>query len=155
MEGRCTCGGVRYRLGAKPLFTHCCHCTWCQRETGSAFALNALIETSKVTLLSGATETVTTPSASGKGQEIHRCPDCRVALWSHYAGMGKGIAFIRVGSLEEPAGCPPDIHIFAESKLPWVQLPPDLPAVPEFYRLRDHWPEAAYVRFKAARAATG
>ena len=49
-EGACTCGAVRYRLASGPLFVHACHCRWCQRETGSAFALNALIESGALSL---------------------------------------------------------------------------------------------------------
>ena len=104
LEGRCTCGEVRYRLKAKPLFVHCCHCRWCQRETGSAFALNALIEAEAVETVSGEPVGVTTPSESGKGQIIHRCPTCQVAVWSVYSGLGADFRFIRVGTLEDPNG---------------------------------------------------
>ena len=107
LDGGCTCGTVRYRLTDRPLFTHCCHCTWCQRETGSAFVLNALIETACVTLLAGAPEVIDTPSASGKGQAIARCPSCRVALWSSYSGAGPRFCFVRVGTLDDAAALPP------------------------------------------------
>src|SRR6185437_16541776 len=66
MDGGCTCGAIRYRLKAKPLFVHCCHCTWCQRKSGSAFAVNAFIEASQVELLKGNPERTTLPSASGR-----------------------------------------------------------------------------------------
>ena len=119
-EGTCTCGHIRYRLTSEPLFVHCCHCTWCQRESGTAFALNAIIETDRVELLSGEVEIVDTPSASGKGQRISRCPICRVAVWSNYGGAGDAARFIRVGTLLEPGRLPPDIHIFTSTKQPWV-----------------------------------
>ena len=108
---------------ARPLFVHCCHCRWCQRETGSAFVLNALIETDRVELLAGEPELVLTPSNSGKGQRIARCPVCRIALWSHYAGGGDLFRFVRVGTLDDPDRFPPDIHIFTSTKQPWVILP--------------------------------
>src|SRR5271165_2992558 len=95
LEGGCDCGAIRYRLASKPLFVHCCHCRWCQRETGASFALNALIETDRVAVLNAAPEAVLTPSNSGKGQKIMRCPTCRIALWSHYAGAGDKLCFIR------------------------------------------------------------
>src|SRR6187549_3853533 len=129
LEGGCTCRSVRYRLASAPLFVHCCHCRWCQRETGSAFALNAMIEADRVALLAGEVEVVDTPSQSGKGQKIARCQRCRIALWSNYAGAGDALRFVRVGTLDEPDRLPPDIHIFTASKLPWVLLPPDMPAV--------------------------
>lgn len=147
MDGHCTCGEVRYRLTERPLFTHCCHCSWCQRETGSAFALNAMIERDRVELLAGTPELVATPSASGKGQVIARCPACRVALWSHYAGSGEAVAFVRVGTLDDPAACPPDIHIFTATKLPWVRLGDGKPACAEYYRRSAHWPEESLRRW--------
>ena len=149
LEGGCPCRAVRYRMPSKPLFVHCCHCRWCQRETGTAFALNAMIEADRVVLLKGSPEVVNTPSNSGKGQKIARCPQCRIALWSNYAGAGDHVRFIRVGTLDEPDRLPPDIHIFTESKQPWVVLPPGTPAVPQYYRRADHWPEASLARWRA------
>jgi hypothetical protein len=148
-DGGCACGAVRYRMTGAPLFVHCCHCRWCQRESGASFALNALIETDRVTLLHGAPEAVDTPSNSGKGQTILRCPRCKVALWSHYAGAGKALSFIRVGTLEEPDRLPPDIHIFTASKQPWVVLPPDTPAVEAYYDRNKLWPEESLARRRA------
>ena len=152
LHGGCTCGSVRYRLSGEPMFVHCCHCRWCQRETGASFALNALIEAERVILLSGEVETVTTPSNSGKGQQIVRCPNCRVALWSHYAGAGDALCFVRVGTLDEPDHLPPDIHIFTSSKQPWVVLPPDVPAVDEYYNRKDFWPEESLARQRRLRS---
>ncbi len=133
-EGGCTCGEVRYRLNRSPMVVHCCHCRWCQRETGTAFALNAMIETSNISLLSGKPEKIEVPSQSGKGQTIVRCPNCRIAVWSHYAGAGELLSFVRVGTLDDPDAAPPDIHIFTSSKQPWVVLPADTPAFEEYYR---------------------
>ena len=148
-EGRCTCGAVRYRMTSRPLFVHCCHCTWCQRETGTAFALNAMIEADRVVVLAGAPEVVDTPSNSGKGQKIARCPTCRVALWSNYGGAGDVIRFVRVGTLEAPQRLSPDIHIFTSTKQPWVALPSGVPAVPEFYRRAEQWPADSLARLRA------
>jgi hypothetical protein len=127
---------------------HCCHCRWCQRESGSAFALNAMIETDRVEV-QGAAELVDTPSASGQGQLIARCPGCRLALWSHYAGAGRAISFIRVGTLDDPDAMPPDIHIFTSTKQPWVVLPAGTPAVPEYYKRSELWPAGSLERRKA------
>ena len=148
--GGCTCGAVRYRLTRDPLFVHCCHCRWCQRETGAAFALNALIESAHVEIVAGAPLAVDTPTNSGAGQIILRCPACHVALWSHYGAAKEKVAFVRVGSLDEPDRFPPDIHIFTESKQPWVLLPPDRPAMPEYYRRSEHWPAESVERYRAA-----
>jgi len=137
LEGRCTCGAVRYRLAGHPFAVHCCHCRDCQRETGSAFVINGLIETPRLELLEGSPETIDTPSESGKGQKIVRCPTCEVALWSHYGGMGQKAAFVRVGTLENPDACSPHVHIFTRSKQPWFDLPMDAPAYEIFYSRED------------------
>jgi hypothetical protein len=148
-EGGCTCRAVRYRMSTEPLFVHCCHCRWCQRETGASFALNAMIEADRVELLSGEPEVVNTPSNSGKGQKITRCPTCRIAVWSNYAGAGNTVHFVRVGTLDQPDLLPPDIHIFTSSKQPWVVLPPGMPAVPEYYDRKQYWPKASLERREA------
>jgi hypothetical protein len=152
LEGRCSCGEVRYGLTETPLFVHCCHCSWCQRESGTAFATNAMIESQFVALLQGKPELILTPSNSGKGQAIARCRSCKVALWSHYAGAGEIISFVRVGSLEEPASAPPDIHIFTSTKQAWVILPADTPAVEEYYRRSEYWPQASLDRWQIVRS---
>lgn len=152
-EGGCTCRQVRYRMVSRPLFVHCCHCRWCQRETGSAFVLNAMIEADRVELLAGTPESVATPSNSGKGQKIARCPSCRIALWSNYAGAGDRVRFVRVGTLDEPDRLPPEIHIFTESKQPWVLLPPETPAFAQYYDRERLWPPESLARRRALLAS--
>ena len=148
-DGGCDCRVVRYRLTSRPLFVHCCHCRWCQRETGSAFALNALIEADRVVLLTGAPRVVLTPSNSGRGQKISRCPECSIALWSNYGGAGDAIRFVRVGTLDDPDLCPPGAHIFTASKQPWVILPPGAPAFREYYDRKEVWPPDSLARRQA------
>jgi hypothetical protein len=151
-DGGCTCRFVRYRMATKPLFVHCCHCRWCQRESGASFALNAMIEADRVQLLQGEIEVVDTPSNSGKGQKISRCPKCRIAVWSNYAGGGDAIRFVRVGTLDAPDLLPPDVHIFTASKQPWVLLSPDTPAAAEYYKASELWPKESLERRAALRA---
>jgi len=146
LAGACTCGEIRYRLLSKPLFVHCCHCRWCQRESGSAFALNAMIEADRVKLVKGQPEIITVPTLSGKGQKFARCPKCRIALWSNYAGAGDAIRFVRIGTLDNPDLLPPDIHIYTASKQPWVILPPGVPAVEEYYQRSSFWPAESLER---------
>ena len=134
------------------MFVHCCHCRWCQRETGASFALNAMIEADRVTVLDGQPELVDTPSASGKGQRIARCPKCRIAFWSNYAGAGPAVRFVRVGTLDNPDLLAPDIHIFTASKQPWVVIPPGLPAVAEYYEREKYWPPESLARRQALLA---
>jgi hypothetical protein len=153
-DGHCTCGAIRYRMTSRPLFVHCCHCRWCQRESGAAFALNAMIEADRVHLMAGEPELIMTPSASGKGQMIARCPTCRVAVWSNYAGSGDKVRFVRVGTLAEPDRLPPDIHIFTASKQPWVILDPATPALPEYYQRSKYWPAESLKRREALMAGS-
>jgi hypothetical protein len=151
MDGGCTCGQLRYRLNGTPLIVHACHCRWCQRETGTAHALNALYEADRVVHMSGEPTIVDTPSASGAGQKIARCPNCKVAIWSNYPQAGAAVRFVRVGALDEPDRCPPDIHIFTASKQPWVVLPPGARAVPEFYELDAVWSAESLERRRLLR----
>jgi hypothetical protein len=150
LTGGCACGAVRYRLASGPMFVNCCHCTWCQRETGSAFVINALIERDRVDV-TGETDRVFTVSESGQGQIVHRCPTCRVALWSHYGGREK-VAFLRAGTLDEAWRVRPSAHIFTRSKLPWVALPADQPAFEIFYDMATQWPAESLARRDATLA---
>ena len=149
-DGGCACGHVRYRIKSEPLIVHCCHCRWCQRQNGSAFAVNALIEVDRVELLEGDVVDVSVPSPSGKGQKISRCPKCQVAVWSYYlvmyGGIGELIRFIRVGTLDEPGRLPPDVHIYASSKVAWLQLPDGALAVDEYYVTEEVWSEESLAR---------
>jgi hypothetical protein len=140
-KGGCSCGHVRYQLSSDPFIVHCCHCRWCQRQTGTAFALNALFEADQVELLEGEVHESTVSSPSGRGQKIARCPKCQVALWSNYhmGGLRDLIRFIRVGTLDDPDLLPPDVHIYTSSKQPWVTLPAGDLAVEEFYDFEKTW----------------
>ena len=144
LEGGCACGELRYRLASRPMFVHCCHCRDCQRQTGSAFVLNALIETERVEKLVGETRAVAVPTDSGRPHEIDRCPSCGTAVWSHYDGV-PALSFVRVGTLNEPSALPPNVHIYTRSKLPWVAVPADVPAFPAFY-LQVLWPPESLAR---------
>jgi hypothetical protein len=147
--GGCACGDVRYRLASAPMFVHCCHCRDCQRQTGSAFVLNALIEADHVTLLQGQFEPTPVPTDSARPHVIHRCPRCRTALWSNYGGVD-AIRFVRVGTLDAPDAFAPDVHIYTRSKLAWVRLPDGAPAFEAYYDSRKLWPAESLARRKAA-----
>jgi hypothetical protein len=148
-EGGCDCRRVRYRMASAPLVVHCCHCRWCQRESGASFALNAMIEADRLASLGVAPEVIDTPSESGEGQRIARCPHCKVAVWSHYAGAGPVVAFVRVGTLDSPDLLPPDVHIFTASKQPWVVLPPGARVFAEYYEREQVWSAASLARRQA------
>jgi len=148
LEGGCACGAVRYRLMSAPMFVHCCHCRDCQRQTGSAFVLNALIEADRVELKSGDVEGNAVPTDSGRPHVIYRCPSCKVAVWSNYGGVEK-LRFVRIGTLDEPSALPPDVHIYIRSKLPWIALPEGVPAFDGYYDSKKLWPPASLERRRA------
>ena len=145
-DGGCACRLVRYRMSGPPMIVHCCHCRWCQRESGAAFALNAMIEADFVLHLTAQPQLLSTPSQSGRGQLIARCPICQVAVWSNYAAAGPVIRFIRVGTLDAPDHLPPDIHIYTASKQPWVIIPPQAASVPEYYDRAQYWSAESLAR---------
>lgn len=138
-EGGCACGTVRYALTSPPMFVHCCHCRDCQRQTGSAFVINALIETDRIVLLSGQPEPFAVPTDSGRHHDIYRCTRCGTAVWSDY-GRRPGLRFVRVATLDEPPAIAPDVHIYTRSKLPWVSVPSGAPAFPAYYDMKALWP---------------
>jgi hypothetical protein len=146
-EGGCACGAVRYRLASDPLFVHCCHCLNCQRQTGSAFVINLLIETDRLELLAGDPVPVEVPRDNGGTQTIFRCPTCQVAVFSRYTHPG--VRFVRAGTLDDPSSVAPDVHIFVRSKLPWVTLPESVPAFDVYYDTKALWPPASLDRLAA------
>jgi len=149
--GGCACGAVRYRLTSDPLFVHCCHCLNCQRQTGSAFVINLLIETDRVELLAGEPQPVAAPRDDGTEQKIWRCPTCQIALFSEYGGPQ--VRFVRAGTLDDPGSVAPDVHIFTRSKLPWVTLPDSVPAFDVYYDMQKLWPAASLERVSALKAS--
>jgi hypothetical protein len=150
LEGGCSCGAVRYRLASGPLFVHCCHCLNCQRQTGSAFVINLLIESDRVEILAGEPQPVDTPRDDGSAQRIYRCPDCRIAVFSEYGWPE--IWFVRAGTLDDPSAVAPDVHIFTRSKLPWVTLPAGTPAFEVYYDSQELWPAESLERRDAVVA---
>ena len=149
LEGRCACGAVRYRLTSAPMFVHCCHCLDCQRQTGSAFVLNAIIEADRIALVAGEPKPVAVPTDSGRPHDIHRCPACQTAMWSDY-GRRPNYRFVRIGTLDAPTALAPDVHIFTRSKQPWVRLPDGARAFDVFYELEQEWPAESLARRHAA-----
>jgi hypothetical protein len=150
MEGGCACGAVRYRLLSEPLFVHCCHCLNCQRQTGSAFVINLLIETDRVELLSGTPQAVDAPRDDGSAQRIFRCPTCQVAVFSEYSHPE--VRFVRGGTLDEPMRVTPDVHIFTRSKVDWVLIPESMPSFEVYYDMQKLWPAASLERVEALMA---
>jgi hypothetical protein len=137
-------------LRRSPLIVHCCHCLNCQRQTGSAFAINLLIESEYVDSLGREPERVSVPRSGAKRQQVYRCPVCKTAVWSTYSG--RSVFFVRAGTLDEPSAVTPDVHIYTRSKLPWVTLPESTPAFTTYYDTRKVWPPASLERLEELRS---
>ena len=149
LEGGCVCGAVRYRLGSGPMFVHCCHCLDCQRQTGSAFVLNAIIETDRVELPAAQPAPIAVPTDSGRPHRVFRCPSCQIAVFSEYGGAS-ALRFVRIGTLDDPTALKPDVHIYTRSKQPWVLLPAGVPAFEAYYDSKTLWPPESLARRKTA-----
>ncbi|HEY3050314.1 MAG TPA: GFA family protein [Gaiellaceae bacterium] len=152
-EGGCSCGAIRYRLTSDPMFVHCCHCMNCQRQTGSAFVINLLIEADRMELLTGDPQPVDVLRDDGSAQRIFRCPTCQVAVFSEYGRPE--VRFVRAGTLDQPSGVAPDVHIYTRSKLPWITLPDTVPAFEVYYDSKALWPAASLERLHAVLAPAG
>jgi hypothetical protein len=148
LDGGCSCGAVRYRLLTAPMITHCCHCTMCQRQRGSAFAVNAVIEADRVELLAGEPARRTPPTESGRPLDDFYCAGCGDSLWSDY-GRREVMLFVRTGTLDDPGALPPDIHIFTRSKQAWVTLAGDARAFEIYYDTSEEWPAESLARREA------
>jgi hypothetical protein len=149
-EGGCACGALRYRLASDPLFIHCCHCSNCQRQTGSAFVVNLLIEADRVEMLAGTPEPVDAPRDDGSPQRIFRCPRCQVAIFSEYGRPE--VRFVRGGTLDDPSDVRPDVHIYTRSKVRWVVVPDGVPRFDEYYDTQELWPADSLRRLRSALA---
>jgi hypothetical protein len=152
-EGGCACGEVRYRLTSEPLVTHCCHCLSCQRQTGSAFVVNLLLEADRMVLLAGDPQPVDVPRDDGSTQRIFRCPTCQVAIFSEYGRPE--VRFVRGGTLDRSREVEPDVHIYTRSKVGWLTLPVSVPAFDVYYDSKELWPPSSLERLAAALAPPG
>ncbi|KAF1814570.1 glutathione-dependent formaldehyde-activating, GFA [Eremomyces bilateralis CBS 781.70] len=151
--GGCGCGRIRYAIEVEPLTVHCCHCTFCMRETGSSYAVN-ILKAPAALATATTSETIEPipmliPSFSGLGQTIFRCPNCYVAVWSHYAGADSLVSFIRAGTLDRKDVIVPELHIYTSTKQPWVILPDGAQAFEEFYDWRKVWKAESREWFEA------
>lgn len=144
------------------MITHCCHCTLCQRETGSAFALNAVIECYNFNITSSATPLIlgrpSPSSPSGENHLIAHCPNpnCNVDIFAHY-GANKATVYLKTGTLDDESRkrVEPDVHIFTSTKVKWLDLRGEVekgvPVCEEFYEREDFWSKESLVRLEKLR----
>jgi hypothetical protein len=149
LEGGCGCGAVRYRLTGEPFIVHNCHCSLCQRQTGTGSAVNAFIESDRLNLLSGDVVENAFETGSGATQTVIRCGKCGTAMWSFYPRLGRKVAAVRVGTLDEPSLAAPDVAIFVADKPDWAPVPEGIPTFEQFYNPMDVYSEQSLARLKA------
>jgi hypothetical protein len=149
LEGGCGCGAVRYRLNDEPIFVNNCHCTICQRQTGTGSAVNAFIESERLELLSGELTRHEMKTGSGGNQVVVRCARCGTPVWSHYPRMGEKGAAVRVGTLDDASAVRPDAAIYAANKPDWAPLPEGVPQFKGYYNPAELLPPERFARLKA------
>jgi len=147
LEGGCACGAIRYKLTQLPLIVHACHCRDCQRITGSAFVINLWIER-KFVEANLVPKSFQLTAGSGKPVDVFFCDKCGTYLWSFYHLVPGNCVFVRAGTLDRPDQVKPDVHIFTRSKLPWLQLPKNVPAFETFYQIDEVWPAESKARLQ-------
>ena len=152
-EGGCACGELRYRLKIRPMWVGACHCRNCQRLTGGAFAMNAIIEKDAVELISGTPALFELKGGSGQQHDVYFCKNCGTHIWNEYHGF-PGIAwFVRVGTLDDPNLLKPDVHVFTRWKHHSTSLPDDIPAFDELYDREKLWAADNLERLEASKSA--
>jgi hypothetical protein len=146
LSGGCACGQVRYKVVGEPLFTHACHCSDCQRTTGSAFVLHTVIAKDDLEI-EGETKATTLPTGSGAGYDPHFCINCGTYIWCKYHFSAKGVIVIRSGTLDDTTLVEPQAHVFTRYKLPWMTLPTDVPVFEEFFDREKVYPKESFERW--------
>lgn len=122
--GRCACGAIEYRINAEPLTFYICHCTDCQKLSGSAYGLSMPVLEETLEVLKGAAAKSSFETSAGKSKTVYQCPECFTRLWADPPGV-PGVLLIRPGALENAADLVPVAHTFTDSALPWVSIPAD------------------------------
>jgi hypothetical protein len=150
VAGGCVCGEVRIAVRGRPIVVHGCHCRFCQAASGSAFAVNLMLETAQVAVTAGRTQQISRQAELG-AHTRHVCPNCRTELFGHHPMLGPDIAFVGAGVLDRPGGYAPDVHCFTRSKYDWVVLPAGVPAFEGNYDMAAVWSDEAKARVAKLR----
>jgi hypothetical protein len=119
-DGGCQCGGVRYRLEGEPLGLAVCHCTECQRQSGSAFGMSLAIPREAFRLLAGELKRFSVRCDSGRIKECAFCPSCGTRI--HHR-VGEAVLSLKPGTLDDTSWLSPDAHYWTKRKQPWAPIP--------------------------------
>lgn len=127
-SGGCTCGAIRYECAAEPVAMIKCHCRYCQRATGGAFAPAVLVPTDSFKLTRGTPRYYLTPSAAGGRHQRGFCADCGSRLTGgENPDRQTGVVGVNAGSLDDPGAFLPEMDIWVSDAQPWDHMDPKLP----------------------------
>tara|TARA_Y100001934_G_C12157277_1_gene680227 strand:+ start:280 stop:783 length:504 start_codon:yes stop_codon:yes gene_type:complete len=148
--GGCECGDTRYQFVGEPLFIHACHCTLCQRITGSAFQISMLMTKSQFSLSKGQPAVWHLKADSGNVRPVFFCERCGCQLYGDAPGRGPEIMWIQSGTLDDTTWFSPRAHIWTSSMQSWLTLPVDVPAFDTNYDAVKVWPASSLARMQAS-----
>jgi hypothetical protein len=143
--GGCLCGAIRYRITAEPITVYACHCTDCQRRTGSALALSMLLPLAAIEVTAGEPAAYSASLPDGRVKRGRMCAGCCCRLWGE-PPKRPGIAVLQAGTLDNTSWVRPAAHVCARSAQSWFVFPADVPVYPTMpedpAELVRHWREA-------------
>ncbi len=125
--GRCNCGAVTWRIDGAPLAVAACHCANCRRQSGAAYSVNIVAKARSVVVEGPIGTHEDTATASGQPVLRQFCRDCGSPIQSVITANAAIVA-IKAGTADRPGDYPPAIHVWTQSKLPWVEIPANLPS---------------------------
>lgn len=126
LKGGCNCGAIRYAITSAPVAVAACHCTRCRRQSGAAYSVNLVIRASSMSVEGSLAVFEEHDTESGELLRREFCGACGSPIRSVPTATPKFVA-VKAGTLDDPAPFPPQLHIWTRSKLPWVQIPAELP----------------------------
>ncbi len=120
--GGCQCGNIRYEVVGIPKQLVVCHCTDCQRQSGSAFGMTLVVNEADFRLTQGEPKTFASKSHTGRAKLGAFCPECGTRIY-HKPEWRKGTVSVKPGTLDDTRWLKPDMHLWTSSKQTWVTIP--------------------------------
>lgn len=127
-DGGCQCGSVRYRIEGEPLDLVVCHCTECQRQSGSAFGMSLAVRAKDFRLTTGTLKSFTVTCDSGRLKTCTFCPDCGCRIYHQTDPRGMSV---KAGTLDDRTTLRPTAHYWTARKQPWVVVPDGVRTFPD------------------------
>jgi hypothetical protein len=129
IDGQCHCGHVRYEAEIDPDKVTICHCTDCQRLTGSAYRVTVTADSDKIKLTANPPKLYTKYGQNGRARLLSFCSECGSPLFSTGEGKDAARTGIRVGTINQRRELRPKRQIWCRSALPWINELEGVPGV--------------------------